>query len=321
MRENPNTVAIGAFVVGALLIAIATLIFLMGSGFGKKETVVMVFSGSVKGLNVGAPLALRGVQVGKVTKIELQLNSDQDNIIMMVEAVFDEKNIRRKGYGDVELSEELISRGLRAQLNSQSLLTGLLYVELDFHPNSPLHLVDINSPYIQLPTIPTSLERITKKLQDINISKVAGQLESIGDGIDQFVTSKSFQDLPDNVTSTMDSLRELSAQLQEQLATTGPKLDTVLDETAETVATANTELPKMATLVEEDLRTLNKAISAVEQSMTNVDELVSPDSATLYQLNNALQEMTRAGRALQSLASTLEQQPEALIRGKRGTIK
>ena len=321
MRENPNTVAIGAFVVGAILIAIATLIFLLGSGFGKKETVVMVFSGSVKGLNVGAPLALRGVQVGKVTKIELQLNSDQDNIIMMVEAVFDEKNIRRKGSKDVELSEELISRGLRAQLNSQSLLTGLLYVELDFHPNSPLHLVDINSPYIQLPTIPTSLERITKKLQDIDISKVAGQLESIGDGIDQFVTSKSFQGLPDNVTSTMDSLRELSAQLQEQLATTGPKLDTVLDEAAETVATANTELPKLATLVEENLRTLNNAISAVEQSMTNIDELVSPDSATLYQLNNALQEMTRAGRALQSLASTLEQQPEALIRGKRGTIK
>ena len=321
MRENPNTVAIGAFVVGAILIAIATLIFLLGSGFGKKETVVMVFSGSVKGLNVGAPLALRGVQVGKVTKIELQLNSDQDNIIMMVEAVFDEKNIRRKGSKDVELSEELISRGLRAQLNSQSLLTGLLYVELDFHPNSPLHLVDINSPYIQLPTIPTSLERITKKLQDIDISKVAGQLESIGDGIDQFVTSKSFQGLPDNVTSTMDSLRELSSQLQEQLATTGPKLDTVLDEAAETVATANTELPKLATLVEENLRTLNNAISAVEQSMTNIDELVSPDSATLYQLNNALQEMTRAGRALQSLASTLEQQPEALIRGKRGTIK
>ncbi|MDE0951520.1 MAG: MlaD family protein [Halioglobus sp.] len=321
MRENPNTVAIGAFVVGAILIAIATLIFLLGSGFGKKETVVMVFSGSVKGLNVGAPLALRGVQVGKVTKIELQLNSDQDNIIMMVEAVFDEKNIRRKGSQDVELSEELISRGLRAQLNSQSLLTGLLYVELDFHPNSPLHLVDINSPYIQLPTIPTSLERITKKLQDIDISKVAGQLESIGDGIDQFVTSKSFQGLPDNVTSTMDSLRELSSQLQEQLATTGPKLDTVLDEAAETVATANTELPKLATLVEENLRTLNNAISAVEQSMTNIDELVSPDSETLYRLNNALQEMTRAGRALQSLASTLEEQPEALIRGKRGNIK
>lgn len=321
MRENPNTVAIGAFVVGAILIAVATLIFLLGSGFGKKETVVMVFSGSVKGLNVGAPLALRGVQVGKVTKIELQLNSDQDNIIMMVEAVFDEKNIRRKGSQDVELSEELISRGLRAQLNSQSLLTGLLYVELDFHPNSPLHLVDINSPYIQLPTIPTSLERITKKLQDIDISKVAGQLESIGDGIDQFVTSKSFQGLPDNVTNTMDSLRELSSQLQEQLATTGPKLDTVLDEAAETVATANTELPKLATLVEENLRTLNNAISAVEQSMTNIDELVSPDSETLYRLNNALQEMTRAGRALQSLASTLEEQPEALIRGKRGNIK
>jgi paraquat-inducible protein B len=66
------------------------------------------------------------------------------------------------------------------------------------------------------------------------------------------------------------------------------------------------------------LKTLNSAIAAFEQGMTGVDELVSPDSATLYQLNIALQEMTRAGRSLQSLANTLEAQPESLIRGKSG---
>ena len=70
MSEKPHTVAIGAFIVGALLIAISGLIFIGGSGFGSdRNKVFMVFDGSVKGLSVGAPVALRGVQIGQVTDI------------------------------------------------------------------------------------------------------------------------------------------------------------------------------------------------------------------------------------------------------------
>jgi len=318
MSDKPHTVAIGAFVIGAILIALATLLFLLGSGFDKQEKVVMVFDGSVKGLNVGAPMALRGVQVGQVTNIELILDSDNASVIMLVEADLNAKNIRRQGSATVNLTEELIARGLRAQLNTQSLLTGLLYVELDFHPDSALNLADIDSPYIQLPTVPTNLQRIAKKLEDIDISKLTDELESISNGINTMVSSEEFQSLPTNITSTMDTLRDLSTQLQEQLASSGPKLDKVLDETAVTVANANTELPRLATLVEGNLKMLNEAIASFEQGMTGIDGLVSPDSATLYQLHNALQEMSRAGRSLQALANTLEQQPEALLRGKRG---
>ena len=70
--------------------------------------------------------------------------------------------------------------------------------------------------------------------------------------------------------------------------------------------------------VQTKLKGVEEAIASFEQGMSGIDGLVSPDSATLYQLNNALQEMTRAGRALQALATTLEKQPEALIRGKQG---
>lgn len=318
MSEKQQTIAIGAFVIGASLIAVLTLIYLLGAGFGKKEKVVMVFDGSVKGLNVGAPLALRGVKVGEVTDIDLILDSAKTNVIMLIEANFDAENIHRKGIADTDLTEELISRGLRAQLNSQSLLTGLLYVELDFHPESALNLVDIDSPYLQFPTIPTNLERITKKLQDLDISKLTDELESISNGVNTLVSSKQFQNLPADLASTLDSVRELSTQMREQLATTGPKLNTVLDETAVTVATANSELPKLAALVETNLKTLDAAIAAFEKGMTGIDGLVSPDSATLYELNKALQEMTRAGRSLQALSNTLEAQPESLIRGKRG---
>jgi paraquat-inducible protein B len=318
MSEKPRTVAIGAFVIGAILIALTTGIFLLGSGFGKKEKVVMVFDGSVKGLNVGAPMALRGVKVGEVTDIDLILDSDTANVIMLVEANFDDKNIRRQGSPNANLIEELMSRGLRAQLNTQSLLTGLLYVELDFHPESALTLADIDSPYIQLPTVPTNLERLARKLEDIDISKLTSDLEKISNGVTRFVDSEEFQNLPANLTGTLDSLRDLSEQLREQLATTGPKLDNVLDETADTVANANSQLPKIATLVEGNLQVLNAAIASFEQGMIGIEGFVSPDSATVYQLNTALQEMTRAGRALQALANTLEQQPEALLRGKRG---
>jgi len=321
MSEKPHTVAIGAFVLGAILIAVATVLLLMGSGFGTKETVVMVFDGSVKGLSVGAPLALRGVKVGEVTDIDLVLDSDTASATMIVEANFNKNNIRQEGDPDVNLTEELIKSGLRAQLNTQSLLTGLLYIELDFHPKTAAHLVKINSPYLQIPTIETDLERFTKTLQNIDFSKLNKQVENISSSIDSLVSSKDFQALPAGMNTTLTSLRELSTQLQGQLATSGPKLDILLDETSVTVNNVNKDLPQLSALVESNLAALNAAILTFQHGMTGIDALVSPDSAVLYQLNNALAEMTRAGRSLQSLASTLEEQPESVIIGKRGGKK
>lgn len=311
MSEKPHTVAIGAFIVGALLIALTTVLFVLGSGFGDKEKVIMVFDGSVKGLNVGAPLALRGVQVGQVTKIELILDSDNVELIMLVEADFHSKNIRRQGSVSEDLTEELIARGLRAQLNSQSLLTGLLYIQMDFHPGSDLNLADIDSPYFQFPTIPTDLERITKKLQDIDISKLTKDLEGVAKGLNTFVRSEEFQGMPANLATTLDSLTGLSNQLQQQLATTGPKVDRILD-------SANTELPRLSDMVARNLEVLNDATITFERTLADIDGLVAYDSATIYRLNQALEELTRAGRAMQLLAKTLEEQPESLIRGKSG---
>ena len=311
MSEKPHTVAIGAFIVGALLIAIATVIFVLGSGFGQRDKVVMVFDGSVKGLSVGAPLALRGVNVGQVTNIELILDSDTLELIMLVEADFLGENIQRQGDTSGDLTEELIARGLRAQLNTQSLLTGLLYIQLDFHPGSKLILADIDSPYFQLPTTPTDLERLTRKLQNMDLSKLVGDLEAAVHGINTFVSNEAFQSIPASAKATMDSLTALSEQLQGQLATTAPKLDKILDG-------ANSELPKLSALVERNLDILNQAISAFEQTMIDLDGQVADDSATIYRLNEALRELALAGRAMQMLAKTLEEQPESLIRGKRG---
>ena len=318
MSDKPHAVAIGAFVVGALLIAISVVLFFLGSGFSDREKIIMVFDGSVKGLNVGAPVALRGVQVGQVTDIEIILDADTLELIMLVEADFRSDNIRRRGKSSADLTEELIQRGLRAQLNSQSLLTGLLYIQLDFHTGSKLVLADIDSPHVQFPTIPTDLERITRKLQDLDFGKLANNLESATEGINTLVNSTAFQSLPADAQATMHSLTALSEQLKSQLATSMPKVDAVLDGAATTVATANAELPKLAVLVRGNLAELNKAIASFEKTMNSVNGLVSPGSATTFQLNQALRELALAGRSLQLLAKTLEEQPEALLRGRSG---
>ncbi len=319
MSEKPHVVAIGAFVVGAVLIALTTIIYVLGSGLGvERDKVVMVFDGSVKGLSVGAPVALRGVQIGQVTDIELILDADTVELIMLVEAELRNDNIRRRGNTQRDLTEELIHRGLRAQLNTQSLLTGLLYIQLDFHPETPVNLVDIDSPYLQIPTIPTGLERLTREVEDIDIAKIASDLEATVEGLNAFITSEGFQTLPGELRDTLASVNTLSEDLRAQLKTTGPKLDRALDGASQTLATADAELSQVSALVQTNLTVLDEAIAAFRGAMEEVDGFVSPDSTTTHELNRALREISNAGRALQALAKTLEAQPEALIRGKSG---
>jgi paraquat-inducible protein B len=320
MSEKPHTVAIGAFVVGALLIALTTIIFVLGSGIGSERArVVMVFDGSIKGLTVGAPVALRGVQVGQVTDIELILDTDNVELIMLVEAELRNDNIRRRGESEVDLTEELISRGMRAQLNSQSLLTGLLYIQLDFHPDTPVNLADIESPYLQIPTIPTGLERLQREVEAIDIAKIASDLEATVAGINAFVTNEGFQAIPGEMRESLASITALSEELQTQLRDAGPKLNRVLEGTDRTLASVDAELSHISALVKANLEVLEGAINAFQEAMSEIDGFVSADSATTHELNRALREISSAGRALQDLARTLEAQPEALIRGKSGS--
>jgi paraquat-inducible protein B len=304
MSDKPQQVATGAFVMGALLIAIVTLLYLAGSGFSNKERFVMVFDSAAKGLNIGAPLALRGIQVGQVTGVNVVIDADTAEVFVVVEAEIDVDRIHYRGSPGVVEPADLVERGLRAQLNMQSLVTGLLYIEMDFHPGSEIKLVDIDSPLPQFPTTPTNLEQLAKKLSEFNIEALAEKLEKISEGVESLLGSEELQQLPANLNQTLVTITELGAQVQEQLAHSGPRLDAVLEQTSSAISNANTEL--------------TEATDAFQESMQQLDKLLSNDSATIYQLNKALNEVSKASRSLRQLANTLENQPEALLKGKGG---
>jgi len=319
MTEKSQTVAIGAFVVGALLIGITLVIFALGTGFGKqREEVVMVFDGSVKGLTVGAPVALRGVQIGQVTDIDLILNTDTAELIMLVQAELNSDGIRRVGKPRSNLMEDLISRGLRAQLRPQSLLTGLLYIQLDFHPEDPPRLSKVDSPYIQVPTIPSELERFTRQVQELDLEKLAAQLQETVQGMHEFIGSEGFQALPATLTATLTAVTGLGEQLNTRLRDSGPRLDRVLDDAARTLATTNESLPRVTVSLEQSLAALNRGVDQFGEATTHLRDMLAPDSPLNYQLDQTLVELTRASRALRRLADSIEEQPGSLVWGRRG---
>jgi paraquat-inducible protein B len=318
MSEKPHSVAIGAFILGALIILVMVLLYIGGSGIGRnREKVVMVFDGSVKGLSIGASVALRGVQIGQVTDIDVIFDSDSLDLIMVVEAEINGENVQRTRESGPDLVEELIARGLRAQLNSQSLLTGLLYIQLDFHPGSELVLVPLETPYIQIPTIPTELERLTRQFNEVDFATLVDDAEAILAGLREFSTSLEFRQLPAQLASSLDSLEGLTAQLSVQLASTGPKLDSSLKSADLALKRMDSSLEGLVADLRQSLAGFDRAVASADLTIRSAGDMVSEGSPTQYQLNEALRELALAGRALRSLVRTLEEQPESLIRGRR----
>jgi paraquat-inducible protein B len=157
---------------------------------------VMYFNGSVRGLTEGAPVELRGIPIGAVTGISLELDAKTADIRIPVTVDLEPDRIKeinkQPNISNKDMIARLINKGLRAQLRTGSLLTGQLLVDLDFHPNSKVTLHANNSPYQEFPTIPSSLDQFTHSAQTI-MDKIAKlPLEQLTGEVNN--TLKSLQD-------------------------------------------------------------------------------------------------------------------------------
>lgn len=320
MGERKHSVLIGSFVVGSLLIVLAGAVVIGSTGFGgQQQRVVMVFEGSVKGLTLGAPVALRGVEIGQVTDIQLLLSTDKADIIMQVEAELSERNVLLVGEGmdASSLIPYLIDNGLRAQLNMQSVLTGLLYVQMDFHPDTVATLPEVTSPHTQIPTIPTELELLRRTLQSIDYARIAQDIGNIAGSLNTLTETEAFQALPGDLQQTLASLAQAGDGLTDAMAGLRPEMTSVLAEARGVLQQVKTDLPGLTSSAGSGLRRLDSALLATEQAMQSLGDQVDAGSPTLYQLNTTLKELADASRALQSLARMLEEHPDALLRGRR----
>ncbi len=346
MAKQTNKTLIGGFVVGALALIVAgVLVFGSGKFFQERLQYVLYFSGSLKGLSVGAPVVFQGVQVGSVTDISIQANAEDMTIQIPVTIEIQPKKynvVRGKRRSDpYENLPLLIERGLRAQLQLQSFVTGQLMIELDFHPDTPVRLVGIDTDYPEIPTIPTPLETLSKTFRDINLEELVNRVTSAVKGIEELVNSPDLMASINSLHLALEEARKLIGNIDNQVGPLATSIDTAVKDYGKLARNVDSQVKPVLSKVNETAKdwgklardldsqtdplmkgmeaAMKEAISALEQArktLAVVEDDLSEDSPTMYELNNALREISAMARSIRQLADYLKRHPESLLSGK-----
>jgi paraquat-inducible protein B len=315
MSKQANPTLIGAFVAGAIGLIVAGVLIISGGKLllTDKTSFVLYFQGSVKGLNIGSPVTFRGVNIGTVTDIQLVVGEKDADIQIPVIIEIDNTKFISSQTGKPRMDDDdgiddLIQAGLRAQLQLQSLLTGQLFIQIDFYPNTPVHLVSdgrYKRTFHEIPTIPTPIEKIGKLLENVPIDRILEHITSGIEGIDRLVNS---DDLHQSITALREALADFSAlvnNLDQHIGPLASNANLTLDD-------ARSALQKAGSTLDDVNATLQKANTTLQSA----DALLS-DEQILSALDSALNEISSAAYAIRILAETINNQPESLLKGRR----
>ena len=272
--------------------------------FTQRLRFVLFFDRSVRGLNIGAPVEFKGIKVGEVLDVRLEFDpADTTFRIPVVIEVEPERVVVRGtagggGAGAYPVLETLVERGLRARLQTGSLLTGQLYVELDMHPDTPIRLVGTDLPVPELPTIPASLEEIERsvksflaRLEKVDLEGISGELLATLQSANALVSSEE-------VRGAVGDLRGSMAQLRSILG----RVDRRVEPLAENVGAA--------------ADAARQTLQRLQHTLTLVDELLRSDSPLQYRAVEMAEELTETARSIRTFVDLLERHPDAVIFGK-----
>ena len=204
--------------------------------FKKTYQSVIFFKGSVKGLKVGSPVVFRGVQIGSVEKIILDYNLDTLEVDIPVIIQLDPASFTFKGKIDEtrearrERTEKMIEKGLRAQLATESLVTGQLMVSLDFFPDTPVHLTHIDMGMPEIPAIPTQFEKLAETLQKVPIEEIFEKLLAAVEGVEKVINSPDVKDSLANFKLATENLNKVLLKADSLVGHTGELVVNVDDQ-------------------------------------------------------------------------------------------
>jgi len=316
MSKTASKTAIGAFVLCAIaLVIVAVIVFGSGKYFKKALLYQIYFEGSVQGLVEGAPVLFRGVQIGTVTNISLQLiPATVDFRIPVIIEIYPERAKRLGPPPKVpgELFAPMIKKGLRAQLITQSMITGQLAVALDFFPEEPAKFVGTDLKYPEIPSIPSKVEALTKELQELPIKEILMRINSAVTGIDTFINSGSAQ-------ANMKELEKLTKRASELLESANTRINPLITSLQSTSDQVRSTMEKLNGSVSGNggvLETSRSTMVQAEKTLHALQQIAQENSAMGQNLSIATEEMSRSLRSLRLLSDYLERHPEALLRGK-----
>ena len=318
MSKPVKPEAIGAFLLGGIaLLVMALMTFGGGEFFKQKIQWVVYFDSSLNGLNIGAPVKVQGVQVGIVKEIELQLDSGMGRLMKPVVIEIDPAKLVSSENDPIDIShlspeerdenfKKLLDSGLRARLEVQSILTGLLYVNLDFNREQPPHLTGLG--YKGLPEVPSvpptvdevlaTLEEVMRKIGHLPIEGVVEDLAATLKDVHALVGSEEVRKSQLALSQSLASAQAILARLEKTL----PDLVAHLDATVR-------EVNLHARPVLESTQATMESGRIAAGNIADVTEANSD-------LSSSVKEVNRAAASLRELSDYLQRHPESMLFGK-----
>jgi paraquat-inducible protein B len=343
--SRPGPTAIGVFVLGALALMVAGAFFFGGGAFlSPRLPAVSFFHGSVAGLQVGAAVTYRGVEVGQVKSIGIRLDPNTFRSIVQVDMELVPDAVKVHG-GDLPTDEtlvpKLVQRGLTAQLVKQSFVTGLLTVDLDFRPEvAEQRSVETKAVY-EIPTVPTDFERLARKARDFDLPGAVETLQSTLSSLDRLLKApevmQTVAELPQLIVQLRQTLQTVdsevvgvSGSVRETLAGSVGSLQKTLDAVQRLVATLERETASTATAARGTLQkadatlagvstavgAIPSTLEATNRTLEGVNRTLDPNGRTMIQVQRAVDDLAATSARLRSLAERVERDPSILIRGR-----
>lgn len=297
--RRPNAAVIGAFVLGGAALAVAALVFFGGALRETHMAVVSFFDGSVAGLRVGAPVTFRGVPVGEVKSMGVRVDPHTGRSIIQVDMqlVPDRVTVYGNQPPREALLASLVREGLTAQLVNQSLVTGMLSVELAFRPGAEVSRFG-DSSLPEIPTVPGELEALRKQLQSVDVGAAVEALQRTLASMDAVLRNPGLKASLDRLPATLAAL------------------DRTLNTVEREAGASSAEFKQTLVTIRAGSDALRGTLANADAVLQDTHALLDPRGRTAVQAQRAVEDLAATAARLRNIAERIDRDPSVLVRGR-----
>lgn len=311
MKSRVGYFRLGLFIVGAVATGVVVLLVLgIGNMFRPTAVMETYFDGSVQGLEVGAPVKLRGVTIGEVSRIgftyaryELDLPVTERHQYVMVEALIRADRLGAEGrFPTQEMVQAMVDRGLRVRMTPQG-VTGIYFLELDFlDPDSRIPVaINWEPEHIYVPSAPGTVtqfieyaERIARRLDGLDVEAVVDNMNKVLGSLDSAVNAMDLPRINEEFLLLLGRFRESAGRLDDLLSS--PELKIMTTDLG--VAAANLRALSESPRIDETMASLERVMESIERAAGGLEESVQGHEHELFVILDNLRVMSDQLRSL-----------------------
>lgn len=322
MSNKASPTAIGIFVFIGLFLGVGGLLLFTSSRlFTKTGKFIVYFENTLSGLNEGAAVKYRGVTIGSVSRVMIHFNQATNDRAMPVIIELQDDLIRERLegasiYEGVHTLSDQVKHGLRAKLETESLVTGVLYVELEIEDSpGPAVYHQVKQVYAEIPSQYTDIQKMLQNLAKLDLTGLQQKLSSLLVKADKVLDELKLGEVTGSLTNLLESANRVVTT--PDLTNAFSNLKDALDQYRLLGVTVNERIAPLADGLTNAIENLNRTLVQTRGGMQNFRELLAADSSLRNELSVALDQLAEAASSVSTLADYLHNHPNALLVGRK----